>query len=94
MQGDGETVDVLLSEGVGVDSPDPNGWTPLMMAAMHGHLGVIRLLLDRGAAVDATNGFSGTALRYAAKRAHAEVVSALLAAGAALPSRIVTAILC
>jgi ankyrin repeat protein len=50
-----EAVRSLLDRGVDLnaDYGAPRGWSPLMTAAYHGHLGVVQLLVERGANLDA-----------------------------------------
>src|SRR5437016_1292075 len=50
---DTDQVCTLLDEGLPVDCRDNDGYTALMMAAMHGCLEIVRHMLDRGAQVDA-----------------------------------------
>jgi ankyrin repeat protein len=61
---------------------DEEGDTPLVVAAEHGHAGVISLLLERGADVNASDIMGYTALQYTAEQGHEEVVSILLSRGA------------
>jgi ankyrin repeat protein len=61
---------------------DEEGNTPLVMAAIHGHAGVVRLLLERGADVNASDNSEHTALQYAAREGHEEVACILLSRGA------------
>jgi ankyrin repeat protein len=56
--------------------------TPLVVAAVHGHVGVVSLLLERGADANASNYNKTTALQYAAIGGNEEVVSILLSRGA------------
>jgi serine/threonine-protein phosphatase 6 regulatory ankyrin repeat subunit B len=58
------------------------GNTPLVVAADHGHAGVVSLLLERGADVNASDIIGYTALQYTAEQGHEEVVSILLSRGA------------
>ena len=60
-RGDLETVQVLLRNGVGIETADANEMTALHHAAKHARDRVIKYLLDRGANVNAsdlTGGFS------------------------------------
>jgi ankyrin repeat protein len=63
---------------------DPNckteedAWTPLWIAACHGHSDITRMLLDAGANVNATNRKGCTALREASQIGATEVVRLLL----------------
>lgn len=59
-----------------------NGWTPLHLAARHGHLDVCRLLLDRGASAAAAGTGNWTVLHNAAYQGHLQIVELLLARGA------------
>ena len=58
--------------------------TPLMHAAMNGHLDCVRLLIGRGADVHKPSGNGLTAAHYAAFRGHSEVLHALFDAGVAV----------
>ncbi|XP_053402711.1 ankyrin repeat and SAM domain-containing protein 6-like [Mercenaria mercenaria] len=77
-QGDVETAQAVLDEGLGVDTTDENENTALMVAAGNGHDQVVRLLLMRGAAVDKTNLYGWTPVMQAARHGHANIVSLLL----------------
>jgi ankyrin repeat protein len=69
---------------------DEEEGTPLVVAAEHGHAGVVRLLLERGADVNASDYYNYTALNNAARQGHEEVVSILLSCGANSSRRSVT----
>lgn len=60
----------------------PNGTTPLHMAAQMNNVSVIRLLLREGAPVDALNRSWCTPLMTAAAHAHASAAAVLVSAGA------------
>ncbi|KAL4234976.1 Ankyrin repeat and SAM domain-containing protein 6 [Mactra antiquata] len=77
-QGDVDTAQAVLDEGLGVDSTDENENTPLMVAAANGHDQVVRLLLMRGAALDKNNLYGWTPVMHAARHGHANIVSLLL----------------
>uniref|UniRef100_A0A8C7EFU8 Uncharacterized protein n=1 Tax=Nothoprocta perdicaria TaxID=30464 RepID=A0A8C7EFU8_NOTPE len=54
-----EMVDLLLATGqVDVNAQDNGGWTPIIWAAEHKHIEVIRRLLTRGADVTLTDNVS------------------------------------
>ena len=78
-------------EGVDVESSDDrnrsNCDTPLMKAAMHGHVDIVRFLLDRGANIDNRSDIDDTALHYAAYYGHDEIVKLLIERGANLHVR-------
>ena len=77
--GNTATVDVLLATKVNVDARSRFGDTPLMGAALEGHLDIVRKLRARGAAVD----FKGwTPLIYAATGGRNDIVAFLLDQGA------------
>lgn len=66
-----------------VDARRRNGFTPLHLAAIHGHRGVAHALLDEGADIEATDGVIGwTPLHCAADNGRSRVVSLLLERGA------------
>ena len=59
------------------NSRDARGWTPLMLAAMSGHLDVVRALLDAGADVNARSLDGSSALLEAAVWEHNEIAAVL-----------------
>lgn len=81
-QGDIEKGEALLREGSVPDIVDESGWTPLMMATLHGHSSMVELLLKKGADVNLHNTTGGTALMMAALQGQAEILQLLLARGA------------
>jgi uncharacterized protein len=78
----------LLIAGASVDTPDFEGWTPLMTAAVEGFVEIVKILLKYGANPDIKqksndSSFNGeTALIKAARNGHEEIVEILLEAGA------------
>jgi hypothetical protein len=76
--GNNETVEALLRQGVPVDAKDDNGRTPLLWAAVKGHIDVCELLLTHNAHVDATNHYGVTPLMWAAIYGHKDLCELLL----------------
>jgi uncharacterized protein len=66
----------------GADKDDEQSGSPLICAASHGDVDVVRTLLDAGADVELTDNPPETALRLAAAFGYPEVVDLLVAAGA------------
>jgi Ankyrin repeats (many copies) len=65
-----------------VNAQDLYGWTPLLLASIHGHVQTVRFLLNKGADVNHENSFGNTAVMCAGKRGHFSVVRLLLFHGA------------
>lgn len=61
------------------------GWTPLMVAAMHGHLAVITYLVKEGARLETSTSTGATALTLAAYAERCEAVALLKQLGAKSP---------
>lgn len=77
----GELARVLLDAGADKDDETKNG-SPLICAASHGDVDVVRVLLAAGADVTLTDNPPETALRLAAAYGQPEIVDLLIAAGA------------
>ena len=77
-----DMLQLLVSQGVSVETADLDKRIPLMWAAFNGHTPVVGYLLDKGAKVDAKDANGRTALLYAASGPHAETVELLLKKGA------------
>lgn len=60
-----DVLQLLLDHHAYVDSESPNGSTPLMMAAMYGTLGAVRILLEAGADPAIKNELGLSALDFA-----------------------------
>lgn len=86
-RGDVSALDALLKRHTNVDWRDSCDWTPLMKAALHGHLEIARHLLAAGAAVDAADQGGYTSLLLAASNNHADIISLLLDHGAMIDAQ-------
>lgn len=75
---------LLAHPAIQVDQTNTSGETPLMMAALKGHIGMARQLIARGAAVN-RKGWSP--LHYAASGPDAAVVQLLVDRGAEIDAR-------
>uniref|UniRef100_A0A8C2BM62 Ankyrin repeat domain 27 (VPS9 domain) n=1 Tax=Cyprinus carpio TaxID=7962 RepID=A0A8C2BM62_CYPCA len=70
-------------DGVGVNS-SADGFTPLHVAALHGHTALVSLFTRHGANINARNNQSATPLHLACQNSQIQVVSALLECNAKL----------
>jgi uncharacterized protein len=86
-RGQAERAMELITAGAGVNEPDSDGDTPLMLAAAQGHTDIIAALLRKGADANTHNDQGETALHQAAHAGHLGAVEALLAAGAHVDAR-------
>lgn len=83
----------LLSTGLNdIDGGDPNGFTPLMLAADKGHAHVVRILLNRGADWVAVNEDGAAALHIATRDGNLPVTKVLVEAGANVEAVMSTAL--
>lgn len=82
--GDLASVQALVAQEVDTvnDYTSLGGWTPLLAAALNGHIAVAEALLRAGAAVSQRSHSHRTALMWAAGRGHVEVAELLLQYGA------------
>ncbi|KAJ3542835.1 hypothetical protein NM208_g3888 [Fusarium decemcellulare] len=80
-KGMADVVAKFLEMGADVATADPDGCTPLGIAAFGGSVDVIKLLLGNGANCAAKNDAGWTALHEAAMRGHAEVCKLLIESG-------------
>ncbi|KAL2079889.1 hypothetical protein ACEWY4_023682 [Coilia grayii] len=82
-----DIVTLLLGTGqVDVNAQDSGGWTPIIWAAEHRHLEVIRALLDRGADVMLKDKEMNVCLHWASFAGSAEIAELILNAGCPLLS--------
>jgi len=78
-KGDLATLKAALENKADLESKTRYGQTPLYLAAMNGHVEVVKFLLDQGAKVDVTDTFyKSSAIGFAASRKHVDVVKILL----------------
>ncbi|XP_030620523.1 ankyrin repeat domain-containing protein 27 isoform X2 [Chanos chanos] len=68
----------LQTDGLGVNSCSVDGFTPLHVAALHGHTELVSLLTRHGANINARNSQSATPLHLACQNSHLQVVKSLL----------------
>ena len=68
---------LLAGWGAELDYTCNDGTTPLMLAAVKGHLAVVQALCESGAALEATSHSGATALEMAEGQGHAAVVQYL-----------------
>lgn len=86
-QGSLDLVTLLLETGqVDINAQDSGGWTPLIWAAEHKHLEVIRALLNRGADVTIKDKEMNVCLHWASFAGSAEIAELVLNAGCPLSS--------
>ncbi|XP_047452609.1 ankyrin repeat domain-containing protein 27 isoform X2 [Mugil cephalus] len=69
---------------LGVNSCNADGFTPLHVAALHGHSALVALLIRHGANVNARTNQSATPLHLASQNSHVQVVRFLLECNAKL----------
>ncbi|KAJ8002843.1 hypothetical protein DPEC_G00163180 [Dallia pectoralis] len=74
----------LHASGLSVNSSSVDGFTPLHVAALHGHTALVSLLSHHGANVNARNCLSATPLHLASQNRHTQVVTSLLESNAKL----------
>ena len=83
-----ERLTAILSTGsIGIDQGDPQGYTPLTIAASRGYSCVVRILLDEGASVSFVGRDGFTALHRSAMKGHVAVTKMLIGAGADLEAK-------
>lgn len=63
----------ICANGLGVNVSNQEGFTPLHMAALHGHSELVSLLLRHGASASAKNSQLAAPLHLACQRGHTQV---------------------
>ena len=84
--GDNAAVEAAIAQGADVNCLI-GVWTPLMCAALCGHVATIRLLVSKGADVNKTNVYGNTAFRFAAQKGRSNAVKTLAQLGADVNKR-------
>ncbi|XP_016094054.1 ankyrin repeat domain-containing protein 27-like isoform X2 [Sinocyclocheilus grahami] len=74
----------LQPDGVGVNSRSADGFSPLHVAALHGHTALVSLFTRHAANINTRSNQSATPLHLACQNSHIQVVSALLECNAKL----------
>ncbi|XP_029951992.1 ankyrin repeat domain-containing protein 27-like [Salarias fasciatus] len=79
-----QKLSVLQAGALGVNSSNVDGFTPLHVAALHGHAALSALLVRHGANVNARTSQSATPLHLASQNSHVQVLRFLLECNAKL----------
>ncbi|KAI5100390.1 ankyrin repeat domain-containing protein 27 isoform X2, partial [Silurus meridionalis] len=74
----------LQTDRLGVNSSNADGFTPLHVAALHGHTVLVSMLIRHGANINACNSLNATPLHLACQNSHTQVVSSLVECNAKL----------
>uniref|UniRef100_A0A4W5NA48 Ankyrin repeat domain 27 n=1 Tax=Hucho hucho TaxID=62062 RepID=A0A4W5NA48_9TELE len=82
--GSSQKLACLQASGLSVNSSSVDGFTPLHVAALHGHTALVSLFSRHEANVDARNSQSATPLHLASQNNHIQVVTSLLECNAKL----------
>uniref|UniRef100_A0A8C4Z5R9 Euchromatic histone-lysine N-methyltransferase 2 n=1 Tax=Gadus morhua TaxID=8049 RepID=A0A8C4Z5R9_GADMO len=86
-QGNLQLVHLLLETGqVDINAQDSGGWTPIIWAAEHKHMDVIRALLSRGADVTIQDKEMNMCLHWASFAGSVDIAELVLNAGCSLSS--------
>ncbi|XP_047189115.1 ankyrin repeat domain-containing protein 27 isoform X2 [Scophthalmus maximus] len=79
-----QKLSVLQAGTLGVNSCNVDGFTPLHVAALHGHSALAAQLIRHGASINARTNQSATPLHLASQNSHVQVVRLLLECNAKL----------
>jgi hypothetical protein len=82
IQNDADLVERKLGQGALVNGKDKDEFSPLMIAAWTGNLGIVKMLIDSGANVNQLSKSGIPPILFATARGNFEVVEYLLAKGA------------
>ncbi|EAY17848.1 hypothetical protein TVAG_010720 [Trichomonas vaginalis G3] len=74
--------EILISHGVNVNSKNNDGSSPLIIAAKHGYVEIVKLLLSHGAFINETDNEGKTALYLALRHNSIDIVKLLISHGA------------
>lgn len=74
LDGDLDTVQLLLELGADKEARDDSQQTALQLAVWNEHIDIVKALLARGAQTEAKNPWSQTALHLAVEKGHTEIV--------------------
>jgi type II secretory pathway predicted ATPase ExeA len=85
--GDLKAVQALLLGGASLEARDPAGFTPLMLAVIHGHPAIVNALIAGGGRVNVQNRAGLTPLMLAAINNHSGMLRALIDHGADVNAR-------
>jgi len=86
MINDWPALNILLDQGVDIDTQDQNGSSALMEATFGGHIDAVRLLIGRGADVNLANRDGWTPLMEACSKGYADIARILVSSGANVKS--------
>lgn len=67
----------ISANGLGVNVSNQDGFTPLHIAALHGHSELVSLLLKHGASISAKNAKHAVPLHLACQKGHFQVTEPL-----------------
>ncbi|MDP6829947.1 MAG: ankyrin repeat domain-containing protein [Alphaproteobacteria bacterium] len=85
--GDLDTVNSLIKEGVDANAINSLGRTGIIAAAWRGHYEVVKSLLEAGVDINAVDNQRGTALTWASVNGHPKIVELLLRESALIDAR-------